>query len=74
MIKIAMSLIQDEMSRRRLNSRMLMQVHDELVFDMHRDEEEELTTLVEDGMKNAIPIKVPIEVEMGRGNNWLEAH
>ncbi|MBB31954.1 MAG: hypothetical protein CME25_24005 [Gemmatimonadetes bacterium] len=74
MIKIAMSNIHKEIQGRGLKSRMLLQVHDELVFDMHRDEEEELTTLVEDGMKNAIPVKVPIEVEMGRGNNWLEAH
>ena len=74
MIKIAMSNIHKEIQERGLKSRMLLQVHDELVFDMHRDEEEELTTLVEDGMKNAIPVKVPIEVEMGRGNNWLEAH
>ena len=73
MIKIAMSNIHKEIQERGLKSRMLLQVHDELVFDMHRDEKEELTTLVEDGMKNAIPVKVPIEVEMGRGNNWLEA-
>ena len=74
MIKIAMSNIHEEIQKRGLKSRMLLQVHDELVFDMHRDEQDILPALVEDGMKNAIPLKVPIEVEMGRGNNWLEAH
>jgi len=74
MIKIAMSLIQDEMSRRRLNSRMLMQVHDELVFDMHRDEADELMPIVERLMATAIPMSVPIVVEMGVGEHWLEAH
>jgi DNA polymerase-1 len=74
MIKIAMSNIHREIQERGLKSRMLLQVHDELVFDMHKDEQDVLLPLVEEGMKNAIPLQVPIEVEMGRGNNWLEAH
>jgi len=53
---------------------MTLQVHDELVFDAHKDELEELKILVADGMKNALPMKVPVLVEMGTGDNWLEAH
>ena len=53
---------------------MLLQVHDELVFDMHRDEADVLPPIVEHGMKTAIPMQVPIVVEMGTGANWLDAH
>lgn len=75
MIKIAMINIDKEMSKRQLKSKMIMQVHDELVFDVHKSEVEEMKTLVIDLMKNAMPsIKVPILVEVGVGQNWLEAH
>ncbi|MBP6334846.1 MAG: DNA polymerase I [Bacteroidia bacterium] len=74
MIKIAMIRIADEIEKRNLKSKMLLQVHDELVFDAHKDELEELKSLVGDRMKNAIPLKVPVEVGMGSGKNWLEAH
>lgn len=75
MIKIAMINIHDEIRQRKLRSRMLLQVHDELVFDLYKPEEAELRTLVEDRMKDAIPgLPVPIEVGMGTGINWLEAH
>ena len=53
---------------------MLLQVHDELVFDMHLEEADILPPIVEDGMKSAIPMQVPIVVEMGTGTNWLDAH
>jgi len=74
MIKIAMINIQREIERRNLKTRMLLQVHDELVFDLFEPEEKEVRALVEDKMKNAIALEVPIEVEMGVGQNWLEAH
>jgi DNA polymerase-1 len=74
MIKLAMIHIHSEFLRRRLNSRMLLQVHDELVFDVLKPEEQEVRTVVEDKMKNAIPLDVPIVVEAGVGDNWLEAH
>lgn len=74
MIKIAMIRIHDEFRRRSLKSRMLLQVHDELVFDTHRDETETVKTIVRECMQTAIPMKVPIEVEMNTGANWLEAH
>ena len=53
---------------------MLLQVHDELVFDTHRDEISIVKELVADKMKHALPLTVPVEVEMGTGENWLEAH
>lgn len=74
MIKIAMIHIHDWMQKEKLKSKMLMQVHDELVFEMHKDEKEMLMKNVEEFMKNAIELKVPIEVGMGTGKNWLEAH
>ncbi len=74
MIKIAMAKIHAAMQKARLRSKMLLQVHDELVFDMRREEREELPPLVEECMKTAIPLKVPIEVELGEGENWLDAH
>jgi DNA polymerase-1 len=74
MIKLAMIQIQSELTRRNLRTRMLLQVHDELVFDLHRDEQKEVMDLVEDKMKTALPLEVPIVVEMGTGENWLAAH
>lgn len=74
MIKIAMINIQKEIEKRKLKSRMILQVHDELVFDVINEELEEINDFVKDLMKNALKLKVPIEVEIGTGNNWLEAH
>ncbi|MDE2721741.1 MAG: DNA polymerase I [Gemmatimonadota bacterium] len=74
MIKIAMRRVQDALFERDLKTRMLLQVHDELVFDMHKDEADIAMPLIEDAMKNALPMSVPIVVEMGMGNTWLEAH
>lgn len=74
MIKIAMINIHAEMAKAKLRSKMLLQVHDELVFDAHKDELDMLKPLIEAGMKNAIKMEVPIEVEMDTGINWLEAH
>jgi DNA polymerase I len=74
MIKIAMINIHRELVERKLKTRMLLQVHDELVFDVHRPEEKEVRGLVADKMRTAIKLDTPIEVEMGSGGNWLEAH
>ena len=74
MIKLAMIGIHRELDRRNLKSRMVLQVHDELVFDLYGPEETEMRALVEDQMKRAIPLDVPIVVEIGVGENWLEAH
>jgi DNA polymerase-1 len=74
MIKVAMVRIHEELTGRQFKSRLLLQVHDELVFDLYNPEEKELRALVEDKMKTAIPLEVPIVVEIGVGENWLEAH
>ena len=74
MIKIAMVHIHSELTKRKLKTRMLLQVHDELVFDVYRPEEAEVRPLVAEKMSTAIQLDVPIEVEMGSGTNWLEAH
>ena len=74
MIKIAMINIFREMQLRQLKSRMILQVHDELVFDVHKNEIETIKPLVLEGMQNAIHLDVPVLVEMNTGNNWLEAH
>jgi DNA polymerase-1 len=74
MIKIAMIRIDAAIRERGLRTRMILQIHDELVFDLYRPEEAEVRALVESEMRNALPLAVPIAVEMGVGENWLEAH
>ena len=73
-IKIAMINIQDKMESERLKSKLILQVHDELVFDLHVSEKEKMYQIVENEMKNAIELSVPLEVEIGIADNWLEAH
>ncbi len=57
-----------------IQSRMTMQVHDELVFDVYKPEVEQVKQIVGDLMRNALPLDVPVEVEMNTGDNWLAAH
>ena len=73
-IKKAMIDVQSEMEKQNLKSKMLLQVHDELVFDMHKEEESVLKNLVKQNMENAVELDVPLIVDLGIGNNWLEAH
>jgi len=74
MIKLAMINIHRDLAERKLRTRMLLQVHDELVFDVYVPEEREVRPLIEERMKTAIELEVPIAVEMGVGRTWLEAH
>lgn len=74
MIKIAMIGIHQELERLKMQSKMILQVHDELVFDAHLDELDALKAIVQDKMVNALPLSVPVIVEMNTGANWLEAH
>lgn len=74
LIKLAMVRIYDEMKKRRLKSKMILQVHDELVFDVAPGEVEELKGIVLDKMQNALQLDVPLVVELGVGKNWYEAH
>ncbi|MDA0684314.1 MAG: DNA polymerase I [Bacteroidetes bacterium] len=74
MIKLAMIAIDRRIREENLKSRMLLQVHDELVFEVPHDEVELLKKLVEKEMTEALLLKIPVEVSMGTGANWLEAH
>ncbi|PSL35498.1 DNA polymerase I [Chitinophaga ginsengisoli] len=74
MIKLAMISIHKKLKQENLRSRMILQVHDELVFDVHKDEIDLIKPLIEEGMRNALPLSVPVDVEIGTGRNWLEAH
>jgi DNA polymerase-1 len=74
MIKMAMIRIHKRMQEKTYKSKMLLQVHDELLFDVHKDELEEITEMVKTEMQNAMPLNVPVIAEAGTGMNWLEAH
>ncbi len=74
MIKIAMARIESELRGRALETRMLLQVHDELLFELFEPETDVVKELVERQMREALPIGVPIVVEMGIGPDWLQAH
>ena len=74
MIKIAMINIHKDMVAQKLQSKMTMQVHDELVFDVIKSEKEAVKAIIANRMKTAIKTEVPIEIEIGEGVNWLEAH
>ncbi len=73
-IKIAMINIDEAMEQEKLKSSMILQVHDELVFDVYKPELNQVTELVKFHMENAVQIGVPLTVEMDTGSNWLEAH
>ena len=76
MIKLAMIRIQRQLKRQQFQSKMILQVHDELVFDVHRSETEKIKPIILDGMQHALelPNDVPTDAEVGVGENWLEAH
>ena len=74
LIKIAMIRIHEEMTKRNMRSKMILQVHDELVFDTCPDELEALTELVRERMSGAMQLSVPLDVNINSGQNWYEAH
>jgi DNA polymerase-1 len=74
MIKLAMIKIQNDIDTRKLKSKMVMQVHDELVFEVSNDEIDIMKEIVERNMRCALELKVPIKVDIGIGNNWYESH
>ncbi len=73
-IKAAMIGIHQKIKAQNLRSRMIIQVHDELVFDVYKPELDEVKSLVKQSMENAVKLSVPLEVDMGVGTNWLDAH
>lgn len=75
MIKVAMIKIHQRMKRENnLKSKMILQVHDELLFDVPRNEVETMKQLIKEEMENAMPLNLPVVAEAGVGDNWLEAH
>jgi DNA polymerase-1 len=73
-IKLAMINIHNRFEKEQFKSKMLLQVHDELVFDAHKDELEIIKPIIKEEMENAYTLSVPLDVDMGIGQNWLEAH
>jgi DNA polymerase-1 len=73
-IKIAMIRIHEELEKEKLHSKMILQVHDELVFDVLKEEMDIVMPLVKQAMENAYPLSIPLIVDAGAGENWLEAH
>lgn len=74
LIKLAMLEIDKQLESRQLKARMLLQVHDELVFECEADQAEKVMELVKSCMESAMDLNVPIVADIGKGNNWLEAH
>ena len=74
MIKIAMIKIYNELEKMKSKSKMVLQVHDELLFDAHKDEVDELKPMIKEIMEKALPLKVPVLVDIDTGDNWLDAH
>ncbi len=74
LIKIAMISIQKKLDQTGLRANMLLQVHDELIFECHKDDLRALEALAKDAMETALALDVPLKVDIGHGKNWLEAH
>ena len=72
-LKLAMVKLYNELKNRNLKSKMLIQVHDELVLNVHKDEEQEVESLVKDIMENAYKLEVPLVVDVNKGTDWYEA-
>jgi DNA polymerase-1 len=74
LLKLAVIRVHQALRRGEFKTKMLLTVHDEILFDMHRSEQERVMPVIEEAMKGALPMAVPVVVEMGVGANWLEAH
>ena len=74
MLKLAMINVFRALRDGGFQTKMVLTVHDEIVFDMLASEQEAVMPIIEHAMKHTLPMKVPVVVEMGVGNNWLEAH
>ncbi|MDY6800216.1 MAG: DNA polymerase I [Bacteroidota bacterium] len=73
-IKLAMIDVFNELEKQNFKTKMILQVHDELIFDVYKPELEQIKELVKNKMENAVKLSIPLTVDLGTGNNWLEAH
>ncbi|MDO5403845.1 MAG: DNA polymerase, partial [Eubacteriales bacterium] len=73
-IKLAMIRVYNRLKEAGLKSRLILQVHDELLVETKSDEIEQVKKILTDAMKNAADLKVPLEIDLQQGNNWFEAH
>ena len=73
-IKLAMIDVFNEMKKQQLKSKMILQVHDELIFDVYKPELEQLKEMVQTKMEKAVILSIPLTVDIGTGENWLQAH
>ena len=74
LIKVAMINIHNKLEKDNLKTKMILQVHDELVFEVVESELDKVEKIVKQEMENAIKLDVPVKVDIGVGKNWLEAH
>ncbi|MEL7265013.1 MAG: DNA polymerase, partial [Planctomycetota bacterium] len=74
MLKLALIRVHEALQQGEFKTKMLLSVHDEIVFDMHREEAETVPPVIRKAMETAMELNVPIVAETGIGNNWLEAH
>ena len=74
LIKLAMVRVSRQLQEAGLRARMVLQVHDELLFDVPRDEVDRIRPIVEESMSKALDLGVPLVVDIGVGDNWIEAH
>ena len=72
-MKIAMIAVDRELRKRGLSSRIVLQIHDELLIETYKEETEEVSRILEEEMKGAAHLSVELEVDMHQGNNWYEA-
>ena len=73
-IKIAMNRVSQRLREERLRSRLILQVHDELLVEAHREELAQVKKILEEEMRQAAELSVPLEIDMHAGENWYEAH
>ena len=73
-IKLAMIKIHDELNQHNFETKMILQVHDELVFDAPKSEVEKVKPIIKEAMESAVKTQVPLIVDFGQGENWLQAH
>ena len=74
LLKLAMIRVAETLKENKFETKMLLTVHDEIVFDMKKSEQDKVIPAITEAMETALPMSVPILVETGVGENWLEAH